>query len=109
MRSKHDDALCCSFCSKPQHEVRKLIAGPSVYICNECIDICNEIIADDKAASQAPSLLNAEIEKEPTIGCSVCHLLVPASECLPIPERGQVCAVCLEAIKVAIDNSEGRS
>ncbi len=39
--------LFCSFCGKSQKEVRKLIAGPSVYICNECIDLCNEIIADE--------------------------------------------------------------
>jgi ATP-dependent Clp protease ATP-binding subunit ClpX len=41
--------LFCSFCGKSQKEVRKLIAGPSVYICNECIDLCNEIIADEEA------------------------------------------------------------
>jgi len=38
--------LRCSFCSKGQREVKKLIAGPSVYICNECVDICVEIIID---------------------------------------------------------------
>ncbi len=43
-----DEILICSFCGKSQNEVRKLIAGPSVYICNECIDICNEIIIDDE-------------------------------------------------------------
>ena len=42
-----DDTLRCSFCGKNQNEVRKLIAGPTVYICNECIDICIEIISDD--------------------------------------------------------------
>ncbi|HQW39095.1 MAG TPA: ClpX C4-type zinc finger protein, partial [Usitatibacteraceae bacterium] len=36
--------LYCSFCGKSQHEVRKLIAGPSVFICDECIDLCNDII-----------------------------------------------------------------
>src|SRR5688500_4157563 len=39
--------LHCSFCGKSQHEVRKLIAGPSVYVCNECIALCNEIISED--------------------------------------------------------------
>ena len=38
--------LDCSFCGKSQMDVTKLIAGPGVYVCNECIDICNEIIAD---------------------------------------------------------------
>lgn len=42
-----DKQLYCSFCGKSQHETRKLIAGPSVYICDECIDLCNEIIRDE--------------------------------------------------------------
>lgn len=39
--------LFCSFCNKSQHEVEKLIAGPSVYICNECVELCNEIIREE--------------------------------------------------------------
>jgi ATP-dependent Clp protease ATP-binding subunit ClpX len=39
--------LCCSFCGKSQREVKKLIAGPTVYICDECIELCNEIIAEE--------------------------------------------------------------
>jgi ATP-dependent Clp protease ATP-binding subunit ClpX len=42
--------LYCSFCGKSQHEVKKLIAGPSVFICDECIDLCNDIIRDDATA-----------------------------------------------------------
>ena len=45
-----EELLCCSFCGKSQNDVRKLIAGPGVYVCNECIDICNEIIHDDERA-----------------------------------------------------------
>jgi ATP-dependent Clp protease ATP-binding subunit ClpX len=41
--------LYCSFCGKSQHEVRKLIAGPSVFICDECIELCNDIIRDEIA------------------------------------------------------------
>lgn len=54
-----DDTLRCSFCGKSQNEVKKLIAGPTVYICNECIDICIEIISDDaqqEAAAARPPL-----------------------------------------------------
>ncbi len=43
--------LSCSFCGKSQKEVRKLIAGPTVYICDECIDLCNDIIAEENARS----------------------------------------------------------
>jgi len=42
--------LYCSFCGKSQHEVKKLIAGPSVFICDECIDLCNDIIRDEASA-----------------------------------------------------------
>ncbi len=48
---ERDDILRCSFCSKSQNDVKKLIAGPTVYICDECVDVCNEIIADDVVAS----------------------------------------------------------
>lgn len=42
-----EQEISCSFCGKPQSEVKKLIAGPTVYICNECIDLCNEIVSED--------------------------------------------------------------
>jgi ATP-dependent Clp protease ATP-binding subunit ClpX len=42
-----EKTLYCTFCGKSQHEVKKLIAGPSVFICDECIDLCNEIIRDE--------------------------------------------------------------
>ncbi len=60
---KGDDSklLYCSFCGKSQHEVRKLIAGPSVFICDECVDLCNDIIteeiqdsSDDEKSAQLP-------------------------------------------------------
>ena len=47
--------LYCSFCGKSQHEVRKLIAGPSVYICDECIDLCNDIIRDEVSSEVSKS------------------------------------------------------
>ncbi len=49
MAKKNNDSeiLRCSFCNKDQNDVRKLIAGPTVFICDECVDVCNDIIADD--------------------------------------------------------------
>ena len=44
--------LYCSFCGKSQHEVRKLIAGPSVFICDECIELCNDIIREETASDK---------------------------------------------------------
>ncbi|NOZ79700.1 MAG: ATP-dependent Clp protease ATP-binding subunit ClpX [Acidobacteria bacterium] len=49
MTHREADVLRCSFCGKSQHEVRKLIAGPNVYICNECVEVCLDIIAEDRA------------------------------------------------------------
>ena len=42
-----DGTLFCSFCGKSQHEVRKLIAGPSVFVCDECVELCNDIIREE--------------------------------------------------------------
>ncbi len=46
-----EKTLYCSFCGKSQHEVKKLIAGPSVFVCDECIELCNEIIRDELPAT----------------------------------------------------------
>src|SRR3990167_8433164 len=42
-----NETLYCSFCGKSQHEVKKLIAGPSVFVCNECVNLCNDIIREE--------------------------------------------------------------
>jgi ATP-dependent Clp protease ATP-binding subunit ClpX len=49
--AKFDAHLKCSFCGKSQEQVRKLIAGPGVYICDECIDLCNEILDEELEAT----------------------------------------------------------
>ena len=51
--SSSEKVLYCSFCGKSQHEVRKLIAGPTVFICDECIELCNDIIRDEVPAEGA--------------------------------------------------------
>src|SRR5438034_6197528 len=43
--------LYCSFCGKSQHEVRKLIAGPTVFICDECVELCNDIIREESKSA----------------------------------------------------------
>ncbi len=52
--SSSEKVLYCSFCGKSQHEVKKLIAGPSVFICDECIELCNDIIRDETPTDIAP-------------------------------------------------------
>ncbi len=50
-----EKTLYCSFCGKSQHEVKKLIAGPSVFICDECVDLCNDIISDELLLDESSS------------------------------------------------------
>ena len=52
----HDKHLRCSFCGKSKDSVRKFISGPSVYICNECIALCNEILAEDEEREVAEAI-----------------------------------------------------
>src|SRR5438128_6548873 len=52
-KTSGDKLLYCSFCGKSQHEVRKLIAGPSVFICDECIELCNDIIREEGASAES--------------------------------------------------------
>ena len=63
-----DKLLYCSFCGKSQNEVKKLIAGPSVYVCDECVELCNDIIKDElleeKSASETPPLPKPKEIKE---------------------------------------------
>ncbi len=54
-KGSSEKLLYCSFCGKSQHEVRKLIAGPSVFICDECIELCNDIIRDEAQAEPTAS------------------------------------------------------
>ncbi|MDY2941964.1 MAG: ATP-dependent Clp protease ATP-binding subunit ClpX [Varibaculum sp.] len=58
------ELLKCSFCSKSQKQVRKLVAGPGVYICNECIDLCTEIIEEEISSQNESSLTKLPVPKE---------------------------------------------
>jgi hypothetical protein len=99
--------LICSFCRKDQDQVRKLIAGPSVYICDECVDLCNDIIEGEcehetpaGQATQQGTIFNVDAR------CSLCHLLKPSEELLAVPDRGFICTVCLDAVKSAAEERE---
>jgi len=53
--------LYCSFCGKSQHEVRKLVAGPTVYICDECVDLCTDIVGRATASRQLKTKTTEEL------------------------------------------------
>ena len=64
---KSKNTLYCSFCGKSQHEVRKLIAGPTVFICDECVELCMDIIKEENKSNYIKSSAGvptpAEIQK----------------------------------------------
>ena len=74
--------LYCSFCGKSQHEVRKLIAGPSVFICDECVDLCNDIIREEVRENEEGK----------------------QSESLPVPQ--EINAILDEYVYLLKDNTE---
>ncbi len=53
-KKKTKEVMLCSFCGKSQHEVKKLIAGPSAYICNECVDLCNDVLIEEAKQKGEP-------------------------------------------------------
>ncbi|GAB4057852.1 ATP-dependent Clp protease ATP-binding subunit ClpX [Uliginosibacterium sediminicola] len=64
----NEKLLYCSFCGKSQHEVRKLIAGPSVFICDECIELCNDIIRDEIGGEAGARLDKSDLPSPKEIG-----------------------------------------
>jgi hypothetical protein len=115
------EALRCSFCNKGQDAVGKLIAGPSVYICDECVQVCNDIIADDKRfsaraqAKQGPQQGQRPISDgaayvhgpvvavtAPAVRCALCRMPTPSQDGLLIPNRGVLCPGCLDEIEATI-------
>ena len=87
-------------CNKSQREVAKLIAGPAVYICRACVDICNEIVAEDKllelgekTGTEAVPVTEGPIDVP--IRCGLCQMLWPRDRCVAFPDRGWLCQSCL--------------
>lgn len=64
-KGQGDKIMHCSFCGKSQHDVKKLIAGPSVYVCDECIELCNDIIREDTTTTpEAPAAMSLPKPRE---------------------------------------------
>ena len=88
--------LRCSFCNKSQHDVRKLIAGPKVLICDECVDICVPIVGDTKPDQPLPSSPDA------VFVCSLCRMATPRETSLGVSDRAILCAACAAAVEAAL-------
>lgn len=97
--------LRCSFCNKTQADVRKLVAGPSAFICNECVDVCVDIMrgTNDEPPREvlvpaAPGLSDANV----VVTCTLCSLPVPRAEALAVAGRGFLCAGCCGEVEASL-------
>jgi len=110
VRPHHGETLRCSFCMKDQDAVQQLIAGPSVFICNECVEVCNDILADSSRSrstaagegggleSSASAQSDGTLESGHLVSCAVCRIPLTLEEATPIGERGFLCQPCTDAI-----------
>jgi hypothetical protein len=111
------EILRCSFCNKSQDEVRKLIAGPAVMICDECIEGCVDIIANDAAEDPEANSANAErlrsiaerFRRANAESCSLCGTRTLSVNLLPIENRGSLCGECADAVEDALARGQPRS
>ena len=94
------EAIRCSFCNKLQRRVRKLIKGPEdLCICDECVQICVEIIADDKrpANTDAPNWVVGTDARS----CALCGMRMQPNEAMMIRDLAPLCMTCVREIDAA--------
>ena len=99
--------LRCSFCRKDQRDVGKLIAGPEVYICDECVQLCLEVIENDHLSTE---INGQDISPSGTLPmpCSLCGVLTPSDGALLVKNRGLLCPMCVQEVQSAIAESDER-
>jgi len=95
--------LACSFCGRHQQEVRKLIAGPSVHICNECVGLCNDIATEEVAANAAVNKKGSNAKTKETHLCGICMEERETDELIFLPHAAYMCAGCLEDMQAVRD------
>ncbi len=95
---------------KDQDEVRTIIAGPAVWICDECVDLCDSILEErlnqDARAPQPASVTARDrwVSTGPVPTCPMCGILKDPDELVHIPDRGPICTVCLDVIRAVIED-----
>ena len=107
------DILRCSFCNKTQDDVRQLIAGPVAFICDECVEVCVEVIAnsriEERDAGSAPdekwSKMAGQLRTDHA-ACSLCSKRQLPEQLLSISSRGWLCGDCSDAVEDAL--AQGR-
>jgi ClpX C4-type zinc finger len=95
-----EDLVRCSFCNKSQRDVRKIIAGPSVFICDECVDICLDIIAEDIVGGREAALRNRS--RDATQKCVICRNELQAAGRVNVGVWGAACQRCAEEVRDAL-------
>jgi ClpX C4-type zinc finger protein len=95
--------VACSFCGKNQSEVRKLVAGPSVHICDECVELCKNIITEDLESKDKSTTNSAQAKKSEHRLCGVCMEERETDELIFLPHAAYMCAGCLEDIQALRD------
>lgn len=96
-----DSKLHCSFCGKSQDDVRKLIAGPKVFICDECVDRCNGILE-----SEPDAVPDTSTQPQPIAACALCKLPKDAAELRLVAGRDALCVECIDAVRAATDAAD---
>ena len=92
----------CSFCNKSPRQVKKLIAGPKVYICDECIDICLEIISEDREDTPGFGPQDPSRPAAALVSCALCCRPTSEGEGLVVHKRGVLCPGCVGEIQAAV-------
>jgi hypothetical protein len=106
--AEKDKEASCSFCGKGQNEVRKLIAGPSVHICDHCVRLCNDIVAEE-LHSDHPGIntkASKAKSKEDRL-CGICMEPRETDELIFLPHAAYMCAGCLEELQLVRDKQQG--
>ncbi len=97
--------LACSFCSKKQNEVSKLIAGPAVYVCNECVGDCNDAIANAEPSGSITIVVDQTAEAR----CSFCGRKPDEVERIVGVPTARVCNECLKICKEILSSDDASS
>ena len=98
--------VVCSFCGKSQDEVRKVIAGPTVYICDECVDLCNDIIAEECEQEESQETKTDDAESRPgwtNLWCPLCRLPRSHEDLVFVAAGRFVCRPCAVAVQAALE------
>jgi hypothetical protein len=103
MSASHE-VIHCSFCNKDQNDVEKIIAGPNVCICDECVDVCVGIIrGDDHPLTEGFSVATPHIASSDRVTCAICGKVAPAGDALALPGHGFLCRRCTEAVEASLE------